>query len=190
PLPPVSTPRLQFANGAQALLYKANRTVPYDWQAPQSDDSIPHDDERRGLYVRQLFAAFLDNSESIDSEKMADWSSAYTEQQIEIVCWKMVGIAEALHTRGPISLGVYDQAKLKLTRASRNLLFSGRITQICQLLRLSKFRCESMMDFEGLEMCVATPDLLISQTKINKRLNAERQKTLVEGRKAMKGKGK
>lgn len=63
------------------------------------------------------------------------------------------------------------------------MTFLERIRKVCELLRLSKARCVTLMKGEGLHMCVAAPGLLVRHTYSNKRQNEQRQKALVRGRK-------
>ncbi|KAJ4364126.1 hypothetical protein N0V83_009581 [Neocucurbitaria cava] len=197
---PAPTAQLQFANYAQSQQAVATHPLPHNWRAPLNDPTLPNNVDDQSYYVAQLVAAFMDITQCIDSEDVDSFQehwetlasgrpSPYTEEMMEIISWQLVTIAEDLHRQGPISLGVYDATKLKNAKKSQKLTFGARIQQICTLLRLSKARCETCLKGDGLEMIVATPVLLVAQTKGNKNQNQGRQGVLVAGRKTKK-KGK
>ncbi|CAG5166251.1 uncharacterized protein ALTATR162_LOCUS6899 [Alternaria atra] len=117
-------------------------------------------------------------------------TSPITPAQITTICWKLLSIAIDLHTRGPICLNVYDRAKLKNVYKFRGLKFSERIDKVCELMRMSKARCGSLLKLDGLEMVVATASLLCTQTKSNYKQNRTRQHNLVEGNLIVKKKRK
>ena len=193
PISPATAGRLRFASYTQAQHAAASRTNPHDWTPLEDDATLPLDDEHRSLYVKMLTRAFKDTSKCIDSEDMetfrhrwasiAAGNSAHVDEQMEAACWNIVRIAEDLHTKGPISLGVFDKSKLKDIQKSGALTFLERLTKVCELMCLSKSRCGKLLKFEGLHMVVATPAQLITYTGWNKRQNTMRQENLVAGRK-------
>lgn len=193
-IPQITPNQLQFTNRAQAQQASVNRNLLNDWQSPDKDGSIPRNADHRAFYVRLLLHAFKDISQCIDFvggnsfrehwETLKDGKSIYTVEQMETVCWQLVAIAESLHTRGPSSLGIYDESKLKNAYECRNLTFAQRITHLCKLLQMSKARCETLLKFEGMHIFVATPMQLIRQTRGNKKQNDGRKNMLATGREA------
>jgi hypothetical protein len=102
----------------------------------------------------------------------------------------ILDIAIALHERGPVALYVFDESKLRNAYKSRNLTFAKRIECICELMRLSKWRCELLLDCDDLDMVVATPVQMIGIAKTNKNQNFTRQAYLAAGRAKLNGKNK
>ena len=197
-IPPAFGGQLLFTSHAQAQDAAAKREVPHNWTSSKSDVSLPVSDEQRNYYVKMLVHAFLDTSKAIDTKDsdsfrrqwrfLAAANSLSLDEQIEATCWQLVQIAEDLHTRGPISLNVFDETKLKDIKKFQDLTFEARIQELCQLLRVSKNRCGKLLKSEGLHMAVATPTQLATQTHWNKRQNGMRQESLVAGRAAHKRK--
>lgn len=77
---------------------------------------------------------------------------------------------------------VFDDGKLEQVYKHRNLTFAQRINSVCELLRLSKARCQALMRFDGLEMAVATAPLMAKQAKMNSTLNRKRQRIISKAR--------
>ncbi|KAH7066310.1 hypothetical protein BKA63DRAFT_396274, partial [Paraphoma chrysanthemicola] len=183
---------LLFANYAQASNAFAERVIPHNWKAPANDKTMPTSQADREKYVRQILAAFVDISECHDATttesfqdrwaSLSEGRSPYTTNMIEVVCWTMLDMAIALHERGPVVLRVFDDSKLKNAQKSRNLTFAQRIGFICDLLRLTKSRCETLLDYDDLDMTVAAPAQMISMAKTNKKQNIKRQIVLMNGR--------
>lgn len=177
---------------AQAGQLARNRTDAFNWVPPQNDKSIPHNNATRLPYVRRLFGSIVDFSnciEVIDAQAcLQEWSSQATcgpntlSNQMEAVCWNIVLIAQTLHTKGPHALSILDSEKLKAVYKTRKLTFAARMDRVCNLLRYSKARCETALEFEDLEVLVGTPGQLTSHTQTNKKLNSARQGDLGVGR--------
>jgi hypothetical protein len=195
---PVPMAGLIFANRVQAQQAFSRREVPYNWQPPQKDITIPQEEADRKTYIAQLMEAFTDTSQCQDPDGVpslqeqwtgvAQGHSLYTSDQMETVCWKLLEIAMNLHHWGPGSLHIYDQSKFKLIHKSRKLKFAERIELLCDLMRLSKARCVTFLDFDDLEMTVGSPAQVISMTKTNKKQNRKRQELILEGRAQLKTK--
>jgi hypothetical protein len=191
---------LQFANQSQARKAFAQREVAHDWQSPCNDSTIPTNQADREKYVVELMAAFVDISCCHDSNTVesfqerwvgiAEGRSPYTREQMETVCWMIIDIALALHERGPVVLHVFDDSKLRNAHKSRNLTFAKRIECICDLMRLSKWRCEVLLNCDDLDMVVAAPVQMIGMAKTNKKSNFKRQACLAAGRAKLNGKNK
>jgi len=193
-------PGLQFANHAQAQQAFAQREVPSNWHSPHPDTSIPQTQADREKYITDMLSAIADtrtcqDSSTVESYQgrwagLAQGRSPYTSQQMETVCWKLLDIAEKLHAQGPGSLRIFDQAKLRTVYKSRKLNFAQRIQFLCDLMQLSKSRCETLLAFDDLEMTVGAPAQMISMAKTNKKQNLKRQEYLVKGRARLCGQGK
>jgi hypothetical protein len=188
---------LQFASYEEAQQAMANRPLLHDWQAPQNDHTVPGDHVTRNFYVRQLRDAFVDITKCIDKHECESFKdkweglgtprSPYNVHQMVDVSRKLVDIAYNLHTIGPRSLPIYDPVKMEQISKSSGMTFAERIHAMCELMRLAKVRCEKLLKQEYLEVFVGMPKLLLAQTKMNKKMNAKRQETLVAGRKAQRG---
>ncbi|KAH7092502.1 hypothetical protein FB567DRAFT_625486 [Paraphoma chrysanthemicola] len=109
---------------------------------------------------------------------------------IETVCWAMLDMATALHERGPVVLRVFDDSKLKNAHNSRKLTLAQRIGFICDLLRLKKSRCETLLNYDDIDMTIAAPAQMIAMAKTNKKQNIKRQTVLVSGRETLMVKGR
>ncbi|KAI4650600.1 hypothetical protein J4E93_002957 [Alternaria ventricosa] len=188
---------MHFANFAEAQRAAATRVVHHNYHPLANDSSFPQDQAARRFYIRQLYDAFTDITQCIDSATVANFdlrwatlssgTSPYTPAMITTVCHALLSIAIDLHTHGPISLNVYDQGKLENVYKYRNLTFSARVDKVCELMRISKARCGNLLKFEGLEMVVATAPLLIRQTRSNYHHNRNRQDDLVAGKETEAG---
>ena len=195
PAPSAPAGRLLFANYTQAQQAAANRQIPHNWLPVQNDVSLPLNDYHRSVYVRMLVRAFEDTSKCIHSGKtetsqsrrasLAGGNSVQKQRQTEAVCWQIVRIAEKLHTQGPISLRIFDEAKFKDIKKFQHLTFEARLAHVCELLRLSKSRCESLLKLKDLHAVVAAPSQLITQARWNKKQNTDRQQYLAAGRMAL-----
>jgi hypothetical protein len=189
---------LHFANRAEAQQAFAQRKVAWTWKAPQPDFTMPLIQQDREKYILQLLAAFKDTSTCQDSgtaisyeerwANLAAGQSTYTPQQLETVCWKLLETALKIHSHGPASLRIFDDGKLKTVHMSRKLNFAARIQLVCDLLRLSKSRCETLLAFDDVEMTVGAPAQMIAMAKTNKKQNRKRQGQLIKGREVLKGK--
>lgn len=202
PIAAAAPQAMQFASFAEFQQAAATRFVPHNYIPPADDNSFPQDQAARKSYIRQLYDAYVDITQCIDRATVANFDSHWetlssnpsaspiTPAQITTICWKLLSIAIDLHTRGPICLNVYDQAKLKNVYKFRGLKFSERIDKVCELMRMSKARCGSLLKLDGLEMVVATASLLCTQTASNYKQNRNRQDNLVEGNLVAKKKTK
>ncbi|OAL57366.1 hypothetical protein IQ07DRAFT_490725, partial [Pyrenochaeta sp. DS3sAY3a] len=189
---PTTKYKLKYKSAEECRNAQALRHMEHDWIPPQNDTTIPHNDCERGGYVRQLVDAYTDITKCTDNQTSAGfkkrWAglstgdSIYTGQMIEIVCWKLLSIAEELHTVGPKSLRVSTLGKLKNIEKFKDTLFNERIDDICALLRQSKWRCDRLMKFMEMNMTVATPKLMLRNSVQNKPQNVRRQKRLEVGR--------
>ncbi|KAF1837162.1 hypothetical protein BDW02DRAFT_492154 [Decorospora gaudefroyi] len=186
PLTPTSVPRSQS--------YELTSTVSQSWSFPETDASIPQNSAAYAVYLRQLTDAFSDTTTCVDSKQdasfIAKWSGLTnfpTPAMIETTCRSLLSVAITLHRQGPNALHVFDASKMKNVHATRKLSFAERIESVCELLRLSKARCETLLGGDGLHMCAATPLILVRQTRGNKRQNGVRQEMLVKGRKRLAG---
>jgi hypothetical protein len=174
------------------------RHSPWSWQPPQNDVTYPHDKTTRRNYAACLMFALKDIRICQDSKHVASfeerWAglaqgrSVYTKEQLETVCWKLLDIAEKLHQHGPMALHIFDQNKLQTIYMSRNDNFKQRIRHLCDLMRLSKARCETLLAFDDMEMTVAAPAQMLAMAKTNKKQNVKRQEYLAEGRAQLMGK--
>jgi hypothetical protein len=174
------------------------RHSPWSWQPPQNDVTYPHDKTTRCNYAACLMFALKDIRICQDSKHVASfeerWAglaqgrSVYTKEQLETVCWKLLDIAEKLHQHGPMALHIFDQNKLQTIYMSRNDNFKQRIRHLCDLMRLSKARCETLLAFDDMEMTVAAPAQMLAMAKTNKKQNVKRQEYLAEGRAQLMGK--
>ncbi|KAF2822422.1 hypothetical protein CC86DRAFT_261829, partial [Ophiobolus disseminans] len=183
---------LQFANGIKAEQAFSRRQIPSSWQPPVKDATIPQNQADREKYIAQMVAAIVDTRSCHDSDtnesyqerwaEIAQGRSTYTSQNIETVCWKLLSVAEKLHQHGPEILRVFDENKLHTIHKSRNLDFAQRILFICDLMRLSKSRCEILLGLDNLEMTVGAPAQMLYMAKTNKKTNLKRQEYLLEGR--------
>jgi hypothetical protein len=183
---------MEYANIAQVQQSAATRDIHHNYHPLAKDDSFPHDQAARTVYIRQLYDAFTDISQCLDSATVTNFdtrwatlssgTSPYTPSMITTICHALLSIAINLHTHGPISLGIFDKGKLKNVYKYRHLTFSDRIAKVCELMRMSKARCGNLLKFEGLEMVVATAPLLVRQTGSNYYHNRRRQDHLVAGK--------
>jgi hypothetical protein len=191
---PAPQPPTNITSHAEAQQAAATRPIPHDWQPPRNDNTFPHDQAAENFYLGQLITAFTSTAHCLNKEKSehftARWEhistghSIYTPQQVETVCRQLLSIAINLHTHGPSALNVLDTVKLKNVWKTREMTFAQRIAEMCELLRLSKARCETLMGWEGMYMVVGTPGLLGVQTRRNKENNEGRQRDLEIGREA------
>jgi len=189
---------LHFATRVEAQKAFAQRKVAWAWQAPQIDSTLPLNQADREKYVLELLVAFKDISVCQDASSavsyeerwanLANGQSTYTPEQIEIVCWKLLETTMKLHQYGPASLRIFDTGKLETIHKSRKLNFAARIHLVCDLLRLSKSRCETLVGFDDMEMTVGAPAQMIAMAKTNKKQNKKRQDLLTIGRAALNAK--
>ena len=147
-----------------------------------------------------MYDAYVDITQCIDRATVANFDSHFatlssnpptspiTPVMISTICWHLLTIAIDLHTRGPVSLNIYDPSKLKNVYTYRNLTFKARIDAVCELLKTSKARCASLIKLDGLEMVVANAPMLCRQTKTNHYSNGHRQGYLATGNDAVAGK--
>jgi hypothetical protein len=147
-----------------------------------------------------MYEAYVDIIQCIDRATVPNFDSFFatlssnpstspiTPFEISTICWNLLTIAIDLHTRGPVCLNVYDPAKLKNVYKYRKLEFSERIAKICELLRISKARCNSLLRLVGLGMVVATAPALCRQTMSNHLHNSRRQTDLIIGKNVVAGK--
>ncbi|RYN91475.1 hypothetical protein AA0119_g10370 [Alternaria tenuissima] len=191
-----------FESFAEAKQAAVTRVILHNYTPPVNDSSLPKDDDdaTRKVYIRQMYDAYVDITQCIDRATVANFDSHFTTLSshsptspitpvmISTICWHLLTIAIDLHTRGPVSLNIYDPAKLKNVYTHRNLTFKARIDAVCELLKLSKARCASLLKHDGLEMVVANAPMLCRQTKTNHSSNGHRQDYLATGNDAVAGK--
>ncbi|KAI4660160.1 uncharacterized protein J4E79_005965 [Alternaria viburni] len=187
---------LSFRNLAEAKDSMLNRYIENDWVPPANDSTIPTTDEDRAGHVAELLAAMKDTSACPDNQDKDRFAKRLTpgakkaiyEDQMEKVCWQLVDTAEKLHFFGPKSFSIYDTTPLQTMYKSRNLTFGERIDSLCELLRLSKGRCFSLLKGENLETTVGAAPDKITGTILNNEQNGNRQKYIAEGRTRVKEK--
>lgn len=193
---------MEFKSFAEAKQTAATRVILHNYTPPINDSSLPKDDDdaTSKVYIRQMYDAYVDITQCIDRATVANFNSHFatlssdpptspiTSVMISTICWHLLTIAIDLHTRGPVSLNIYDPAKLKNVYTYRNLTFKARIDAVCELLKLSKARCASLLKLDGLEMVVANAPMLCRQTKTNHSSNGHRQGYLATGNDAVAGK--
>jgi len=193
---PHSQGHLQFANQAQAGQAALTTVLKWDFEPPPNDKTIPQDNTQQAHYVRLLTAAFHDTSSSIN-QGLGPWQqhwpafavgdSHYPPQLIETACWQLVAIAVALHTHGPRAFCIFDNSKMQFIHRSRKQTFATRIDLMCEALRLSKARCETVLKGESLEMFVGTAAQTIAQSRNMKKTNIKRWGDVVEVKRAFAG---
>ena len=189
---------LEFRNVEEALQHLATYPLPHDYQPPQDDATLCQDPASRVLYIRQLYDAFVDTDSRIDRgnaknavvhfQNVENGTSIYKPRDIETCCHRLLDIAIDLHTWGPRSLNVFDEGRLANVFKFRKLTFARRIDALCELLKLSKARCRSLMGFDGLEMAVATAPLMVKQAKSNAKQNEKRTEIFAAARAARNAK--
>jgi hypothetical protein len=191
-----------FESFAEAKQAAATRVILHNYTPPVNDSSLPKDDDdaTRKVYIRRMYDAYVDITQCIDRATVANFDSHFatlssnpptspiTPVMISTICWHLLTIAIDLHTRGPVSLNIYDPSKLKNVYTYRNLTFKARIDAVCELLKTSKARCASLIKLDGLEMVVANAPMLCRQTKTNHYSNGHRQGYLATGNDAVAGK--
>ncbi|KAI4934900.1 hypothetical protein J4E85_002762 [Alternaria conjuncta] len=187
---------LSFRNLAEAKDSMLNRYIEKDWMPPPNDSTIPTTDEDRAGHVAELLAAMKDTSACPDNQDKDRFAKRLTpgakkaiyEDQMEKVCWQLVDTAEKLHAFGPKSFSIYDTTPLETMWDCRNFTFGERIESLCELLRLSKSRCFSLLKGENLETTVGAAPQKITGTILNNGQNKNRQKYIAEGRTRVKEK--
>jgi hypothetical protein len=192
PIPTGPVDGLLFASRAQATQAFLQRQAPHNWQPLRTDVTIPQTQADRNRYVAQLKTAMVDISQCNDSTNTTSfqerWAniargiSVYAPQDMDMACENLLDVAEHLHRHGPSSLHIYDSSKLRTISQSRNLTFARRIETLCALLRLSKSRCDMVMDFDDLGVTVGAPAYVISMIKSNKKQNVNRRDLICRGR--------
>ncbi|CAI9629901.1 unnamed protein product [Alternaria burnsii] len=189
----------RFAEAKQAAV---TRVILHNYTPPVNDSSLPKDDDdaTRKVCIRQMYDAYVDITQCIDRATVANFDSHFatlssnpptspiTPVMISTICWHLLTIAIELHTCGPVSLNIYDPAKLKNIYTHRSLTFEARIDAVCELLKLSKARCARLLKLDGLDMVVANAPMLCRQTKANHFSNGHRQSYLAAGNDAVAGK--
>ncbi|KAF7680660.1 hypothetical protein GT037_002311 [Alternaria burnsii] len=183
------TCELVFRSLAEAKKAMLSRHLEKAWFAPIGDSTIPTNDEERATYVAELLDAMKDTSACSDKRETPAFMSRWTPNAInapnsthmEKVCWQLVDVAERLHIDGPASLPIYDKLALAMARKSRYLTFGQRMSHLSALLRLSKYRCFSLLK-------VASPAQRCSGTIVNCVQNSKRQEFIKEGRPVWKDK--
>jgi hypothetical protein len=147
------TCELAFRSLVEAKKAMLSRHLDKTWFAPIGDSTIPTNDEERATYVAELLDAMKDTSACSDKRETPAFMSRWTPNAInaphsthmEKVCWQLVDVAERLHIDGPASLPIYDKLALAMARKSRYLTFGQRMSHLSALLRLSKYRCFSLL---------------------------------------------
>jgi hypothetical protein len=195
---PASSSGLTYSSLAHARAVIAQRPVEHDWQPDHEDQTIPRTNQQREAYVLQLLNAMNDTSEARDSKgkntpfnnrwvlRSHDQNHFYKMDEMEAVCWDILDLAERLHAHGPIALSIYDPAALGEVRKSKSLTFDKRIGFVCQAMRMSKARCDSLMKGDGLATLVGSPSLKVRGTHLQKNQNARRAETIEKGRQVEK----
>ncbi|KAI2480140.1 hypothetical protein Ptr902_08321 [Pyrenophora tritici-repentis] len=189
--------RLHFTSRAHAHQIQASNPPNTDWLSPQTDCTFPTHPAAHAHYLRLLTSAFLCTLTCLDKRTdtpfITHWTptpfkpSPISPSKVELTCRRLLSIAIALHTYGPSSLCIYDAGRMQNVVKTNKMTFAERIGQLCELLRLSKARCVTLMKGEGLHMCVAAPGILVKRTRMNHTQNERRQKALVRGRKRTVG---
>tara|TARA_R110002003_G_scaffold1868_8_gene23638 strand:+ start:2466 stop:4412 length:1947 start_codon:yes stop_codon:yes gene_type:complete len=195
---PASSSGLTYSSLAHARAVIAQRHVEHDWQPDREDQTIPRTNQQREAYVLQLLNAMNDTSEARDSKgkntpfnnrwvlRSHNNNHFYKMDEMEAVCWDILDLAERLHAHGPIALSIYDPAALGEVRKSKSLTFDKRIGFVCQAMRMSKARCDSLMKGDGLATLVGSPSLKVRGTHLQKNQNARRAETIEKGRQVEK----
>ncbi|KAJ8113315.1 hypothetical protein OPT61_g4518 [Boeremia exigua] len=167
----------------------ATRHIESSWEPPNPDNTIPGTDRQRSEYVVMMCNAFQDTSSCKDNKRghsfLKRWNDSgyYNINEIEIVCWDMLDLAERLHTQGPVASKLFCKDALKKLHASRFLTFEQRIHSICAVLRYSKYTCDKLMKDEEIAPLVTAPRQKLSGAKCMVEQNRKRQECIANGRK-------
>lgn len=176
---------LRYRNLDEAMEALDTDGIPHDYPVPPYDATFPQNPTDRAAYIRRLFDAFVDIDSCIDREDtdafVTRWqgipnnTSCYSRGDVETCCHLLLEMAMDLHTKGPRSLNIFDTGKLEQVHKYHGFTFAQRIDSICKLLRLSKVRCQLLLRFEGLEVAVGIPPLLVAQVRMNLKQNTKRR---------------
>ncbi|KAF2029451.1 hypothetical protein EK21DRAFT_112826 [Setomelanomma holmii] len=168
------------ANAAQPLRH---------WTAPTVDATLPTSDLERRQWVVKLVDALNNATNVFDAPSRITkrWLSSppyYTDMAKELVAWKILGLTEAVQTKGSSALISFDTTFWKNAAKSRAWTFVERMNKIIELLTCSKARCEKLLAGLGLQLVIANSDVVLRTTKDNGKQNYRRQAILVAGRAA------
>ena len=82
----------------------------------------------------------------------------YPRASFEMACWGLLKATERLHTHGISCFGIFDQGTLNKAAKEAGLTFEQRIQVMCDYMRLSKKRVDSIMKGDGIETFVAVAE--------------------------------
>jgi hypothetical protein len=200
PLPALAPPAgLLLANRTFTRHQLGARPLPHNYiPLGPTEATFPRDQAAQDVYLRELYDAFVDITGYLDTSAapfairlsvIASGNGSIKPHMVSTVCSRLLSLAMALHTVGPSSLKLLDAGKMASVYKYRMLDFGDRIARICELLRLSKSRCQSLLKFEGLEMMVGTAPLLVQQTNTNHKSNQRRAQNIKDGAALLRGLG-
>jgi hypothetical protein len=200
PLPALAPPAgLLLANRTFTRHQLGARPLPHNYiPLGPTEATFPRDQAAQDVYLRELYDAFVDITGYLDTSAapfairlsvIASGNGSIKPHMVSTVCSRLLSLAMALHTVGPSSLKLLDAGKMASVYKYRMLDFGDRIARICELLRLSKSRCQSLLKFEGLGMMVGTAPLLVQQTNTNHKSNQRRAQNIKDGAALLRGLG-
>lgn len=92
--------------------------------------------------------------------------------------WDILDIALTLHLFGPSALSIYKPTTIAEIVKDEKMPFSERIEKICNVFRLSKYRCDMVIGNNSLEDFVACISKKESDVDSNSRCNSKRSDNL------------
>jgi hypothetical protein len=183
---------LQYSLQSSSLSQETAAIPSRRWWYPVPDATIPTNDIQRQRWVLKLLPAINNTTNVCDAQGQVfqnRWyrpgigpSSFYSAESKEILAWDILALVEALHREGPSVLVSFNQEFWTKATKTKNWTFAQRMEMIMELLAMSKARCEKLLAGVGMQIVVASPQVLIKTTKANGLQNGKRQRILEAGR--------
>ena len=175
---PDPTTPLLYPSAAAASAAQNNRIL--NWPTRTTHDpNFPHTPHSRAHYVHCLVSAMKDVSVAKDNrnnpafkkrwlDPISRGEYAYSAEDFELACWGLVETAERLHTHGIACFSIYDSGTLDKAAREAGFTFGERIGVMCEYLRFTKGKVDSLMKGDGVETFVAITGGKLRESKLNR----------------------
>ncbi|EFQ85523.1 hypothetical protein PTT_19496 [Pyrenophora teres f. teres 0-1] len=177
--PTAQAPSTPLFYNSAAAAEAAQNARDLQWPLRTHDPSFPLTDRERVHYVQRLVTAMRDLSAARDvpsnpafKKRWLDPQSqghyGYPLETFELACWGILKATERLHTYGLACFSIYEKGTLDKALKEKDLSFEERVGVMCDYLRFTKGKVDSLLKGDGVETFVAAAGGKLRESKLNK----------------------
>lgn len=173
---------------ADVLTHRRNHTIAWNGLSPRNDPTFPLTEAQCLAYADMFALAISDIRECKDKTRAPfpeQWEGPamrgelhYADDDIADASWDLVDVIVTLQLFSPAALNIREPNLIKDIQAGAQTPFGERVTDLCKLLRNTKFTCNRIMNGENVEVLLASVGKRLNHQDQNSKNNPERSKKL------------